>query len=118
MKGGSPEVLAVVKDLFFVARIRETARLAGVPLVIARTVHEDETSVDGPRLLLLAPTGGSDYPAFFPRRHRLRQSTGQGLRAAVQLSRLAQDDRRARGRRSVHARGHRRRQEPAVHRVL
>src|SRR2546426_12628539 len=61
MKGGSPEVLAVVKDLFFVARIRETARLAGVPLVIARTVDEVETSVDGPRLLLLDLTGGFAY---------------------------------------------------------
>src|SRR2546427_12893831 len=65
MKGGSPEVLAVVKDLFFVARIRETARLAGVPLVIARTVDEVETSVDGPRLLLLDLTGGFDYARLF-----------------------------------------------------
>src|SRR2546425_13121523 len=65
MKGGSPEVLAVVKDLFFVARIRETARLAGVPLVIARTVDEVETSVDGPRLLLLDLTGGFDYARIF-----------------------------------------------------
>jgi len=65
MKGGSPEVLAVVKDLFFVARIRETARLAGVPMVIARTVDEVETSVDGPRLLLLDLTGGFDYARIF-----------------------------------------------------
>src|SRR5256885_6455456 len=65
MKGGSPEVLAVVKDLFFVARTRETARLAGVPLVIARTVDEVETSVDGPRLLLLDLTGGFDYARIF-----------------------------------------------------
>src|SRR5213596_3109630 len=65
MKGGSPEVLAVVKDLFFVARIRETARLAGVPLVIARTVDEVETSVNGPRLLLLDLTGGFDYARIF-----------------------------------------------------
>src|SRR5206468_6808078 len=65
MKGGSPEVLAVVKDPSFVARIRETARLAGVPLVIARTVDEVETSVNGPRLLLLDRTGGFDYARIF-----------------------------------------------------
>ena len=38
-------VVAVVKDLFFVARIRETARLAGVPLEFARTPGELETAL-------------------------------------------------------------------------
>jgi len=33
-------VVAVVKDLFFVARIRETARLVGTSLVFARTPDE------------------------------------------------------------------------------
>ena len=38
-------VLAVVRDLFFVARIRETARLAGVPLAFARSVEELEAAL-------------------------------------------------------------------------
>ena len=33
-------VIAVVKDLFFVARIRETARLVGTELIFARTPEE------------------------------------------------------------------------------
>jgi hypothetical protein len=33
-------VIAVVKDLFFVARIRETARLVGTPLDFARAPEE------------------------------------------------------------------------------
>ena len=58
-------VVAVVKDLFFVARIRETARLAGVPLTFARTVDEVRTAVAGaPRFLLLDLTAGLDYEAI------------------------------------------------------
>jgi hypothetical protein len=34
------KVVAVVRDLFFVARIRETARLVGTPLSFARTPEE------------------------------------------------------------------------------
>ncbi len=55
-------VVAVVKDLFFVARIRETARLAGVPLEFART--PDELSVAlarAPRFVLLDLTGSVDH---------------------------------------------------------
>ncbi len=59
------QVLAVVKDLFFVARIRETARLAGVPLAIARSTDEVEAGVAGPRLILLDLTGGFDYVRIF-----------------------------------------------------
>jgi hypothetical protein len=59
-------VLAVVKDLFFVARIRETARLAGVPLEFARTTDELEAAVAaGARLVLLDLTGGFDYARVF-----------------------------------------------------
>jgi hypothetical protein len=62
--GGSP-VVAVVKDLFFVARIRETARLAGVPLVFARTSDEIAAALKGtPRFVLLDLTGGFDYDAI------------------------------------------------------
>jgi len=59
-------VLAVVKDLFFVARIRETARLAGVPLAFARTVDEVEAALPaGARLMLVDLTGGFDYGRLF-----------------------------------------------------
>jgi hypothetical protein len=56
----------VVKDLFFVARIRETARLAEVPLLMARSPEEVETAVQGAsRFALLDLTGGFDYERIF-----------------------------------------------------
>ncbi len=59
-------VVAVVRDLFFVARIRETARLAGVPLVFARSPEEiDAALAEGARLVLLDLTGDFDYTALF-----------------------------------------------------
>jgi hypothetical protein len=59
-------VVAVVSDLFFVARIRETARLADVPLVFARSIPEiDAALADGARLVLLDLTGSFDYGAVF-----------------------------------------------------
>jgi hypothetical protein len=56
-------VLAVVKDLFFVARIRETARLAGVPLAFARSPEEIDAALaaEPSRFLLLDLTAGFDY---------------------------------------------------------
>ena len=61
-------VVAIVKDLFFVARIRETARLAGVPLVFARTPDEITAALERrPRLVLVDLTGGFDYAATFDR---------------------------------------------------
>jgi len=55
-------VIAVVRDLFFVARIRETARLAGVPLAFARTPDELSARLAVPaRFVLLDLTGGFDY---------------------------------------------------------
>lgn len=66
MTSPAARVLAVVKDLFFVARIRETARLAGVPLQFARTAEELATAVpDGARFILLDLTGGFDYTRVF-----------------------------------------------------
>jgi hypothetical protein len=54
-------VVAVVKDLFFVARIRETARLVGVPLVFARTREEVEPAVAaGTRFALVDLTAALD----------------------------------------------------------
>ena len=59
-------MIAVVKDLFFVARIRETARLAGVPLVFARTPAEVAAALaQQPRMALIDLTGGFDYGALF-----------------------------------------------------
>lgn len=59
-------VLAVVSDLFFVARIRETARLAGVPLAFAKTPPEIEAALAKmPRWVLLDLTAGWDYEKIF-----------------------------------------------------
>jgi hypothetical protein len=66
MTDAASRVVAVVGDLFFVARIRETARLAGVPLVFARTVEELVTALDAPcRFVLLDLTGALDYARLF-----------------------------------------------------
>ena len=55
-------VLAVVGDLFFVARIRETARLAGVPIEFAKTPAEIAAALGrAPRFALLDLTAGWDY---------------------------------------------------------
>jgi len=63
--GGAP-VLAVVSDLFFVARIRETGRLAGVRVEFARTPAEIEAALaHGPRLVLVDLTAGYDYERVF-----------------------------------------------------
>ena len=59
-------MIAVVKDLFFVARIRETARLMSVPLVFARAPEEVQAALTGPtRLVLLDLTAGFDYARLF-----------------------------------------------------
>lgn len=59
-------VLAVVSDLFFVARIRETGRLAGVPVEFARTPEQIEASLaHRPRLVLVDLTAGYDYERLF-----------------------------------------------------
>jgi hypothetical protein len=59
-------VLAVVKDLFFVARIRETARLAEVPLIFARSLEEVEAKLSvRPRFVLLDLTAEFDYERLF-----------------------------------------------------
>jgi len=56
----------VVKDLFFVARIRETARLAAVPLTMARNPEDVEAAMAArPRFALLDLTGDFDYERIF-----------------------------------------------------
>jgi DNA-binding NtrC family response regulator len=63
-------VIAVVKDLFFVARIRETARLVGTELIFARTPEELATGLEGekPSLVIIDLTAnGWEYEAFFSR---------------------------------------------------
>jgi hypothetical protein len=56
-----------VKDLFFVARIRETARMVGTPLVFARTPQELTAALADPADLVILDltTNGWDYEAFF-----------------------------------------------------
>jgi hypothetical protein len=61
-------VLAVVKDLFFVARIRETARLAGVPLTFVRSAGELEAALgERARFALLDLTATFDHEAMLAR---------------------------------------------------
>jgi hypothetical protein len=62
------KVVAVVKDLFFVARIRETARLAGVTVSFARTPDEVEQAASrSPRFALLDLTSDLDYEGILSR---------------------------------------------------
>jgi hypothetical protein len=59
-------VIAICKDLFFVARIRETARLANVPLKFTRTADELRAALsEGTPLVLIDLTGDFDYEAMF-----------------------------------------------------
>jgi len=63
---GAAPVLAVVSDLFFVARIRETGRLAGVRVEFARTPEQIETALGRrPRLVMIDLTAGLDYERLF-----------------------------------------------------
>jgi len=62
------KVVAVVRDLFFVARIRETARLVGTPLTFARTPAELAATLapETPALIIVdLTTSGWDYDAIF-----------------------------------------------------
>jgi H+/gluconate symporter-like permease len=62
------KVVAVVRDLFFVARIRETGRLVGTPLVFARTPEEITAALSpGPPALAIVDltTIGWNYDAIF-----------------------------------------------------
>ena len=63
----SIKVVAVVRDLFFVARIRETARMIGTSLVFARTPEDLKSSLlEAPGLVILdLTTNGWGYEAFF-----------------------------------------------------
>ncbi|MBI2527009.1 MAG: hypothetical protein HYV93_13625 [Candidatus Rokubacteria bacterium] len=61
-------VLAAVRDLFFVARIRETARLVGTQVAFARSPDEVRAGLAGapPDLLIVdLTTAGWDYGALF-----------------------------------------------------
>jgi CheY-like chemotaxis protein len=59
--------VGVVKELFFVARIRETARLVGTPLTFARTPEELTKALqESPDLVIVdLTTSGWDYEALF-----------------------------------------------------
>lgn len=59
-------VLVVVTDLFFLARIRETARLAGVPATFARSAEDVEAAMTAPpRFALLDLTASFDHARIF-----------------------------------------------------
>jgi hypothetical protein len=63
---GDGPVLAVVSDLFFVARIRETGRLAGVTVEFARAPEQITAALArDPRLVLIDLTAGYDYDRVF-----------------------------------------------------
>ena len=59
--------VAVVKDLFFVARFRETARLAGAVVVFARSPLELSAALAEPTDLVILDltVEGWDYEGFF-----------------------------------------------------
>ena len=59
--------VAVVKELFFAARIRETARLTGVDAVMAPTPADLGSALWEPTDLVIIDltTPGRDYDAFF-----------------------------------------------------
>jgi hypothetical protein len=62
------KVVAVVRDLFFVARIRETARLVGTPLTFARTPEEIRAALtaETPALAIVdLTTNDWDYDTIF-----------------------------------------------------
>jgi hypothetical protein len=61
-------VVAVVKDLFFGARIRETARVVGTPLAIVQTPERlvAELAAGAPELVIVdLTTPALDYEAVF-----------------------------------------------------
>jgi hypothetical protein len=66
MRSRTIKAVAVVKDLFFVARFRETARLAGAAIVFARTPAELGAALQEPAdVVLLDLTARDwDYDAF------------------------------------------------------
>jgi CheY-like chemotaxis protein len=61
------KAVAVVKDLFFVARIRETARLVGASVGFVRAPEELQRALDEPPGLVLIDLTmtGWDYGALF-----------------------------------------------------
>src|SRR5438552_15404572 len=61
-----PRVVAVVTVLYFVARIRETARLADVPLEFAKTPEALDTALAiPPKFVLVDLTARLDYGRIF-----------------------------------------------------
>ena len=63
---GEPPVVAVVKDLFFGSRIRETARVVAVPIEVVKTPEALETALARPiRLAIVDLTAGFDYERIF-----------------------------------------------------
>jgi len=72
------KVIAVVKDLFFAARFRETARLAGTDLSFARSPEELPALLAGgtPDLVIVdLTTRGWDYDGLFSSLERQAPAT-------------------------------------------
>ena len=67
MRSRTIRAVAVVRDLFFIARFRETARLAGAEMAFARTPAELAAVLDKPTdvVLLDLTSPGWDYDACF-----------------------------------------------------
>ena len=86
---GAARVVAVVKDLFFVARIGETARLAGMPIQFVKTADALAAALGSPtRFVLLDLTGDFDYDRVFatlePRRSPVLGFTTHALARRTQ----------------------------------
>lgn len=91
---GRRVVVAVVGDLFFAARIRETARAAGVSLIQCPVGHALEVfSVERPDLVIV-DLHGLDDPLGMVRGLKGDSATG-GLRIAGFYSHVDQETRRA-----------------------
>ena len=67
MRSRTIRAVAVVKDLFFAARFRETARLAGAEMAFARTPTELGAALEKPTdvVLLDLTSPDWDYDALF-----------------------------------------------------
>ena len=67
MRSKTIRAVAVVKDLFFVARFRETARLSGAVLVFARSPFELSAALVEPTDLVILDltVEGWDYEGLF-----------------------------------------------------
>jgi DNA-binding response OmpR family regulator len=76
MRSRTIRAVAIVKDLFFVARFRETARLSGAVLTFARSPVELSAALAEPTDLVIVDltVEGWDYAGFFAELENLTSS--------------------------------------------